>query len=86
MCLMALLRHLERALIDRKIFTMQFEKVWGAASTTAQKWYDEGCRTLEDVRNRTDLTTQQVWLPMFELLCSQSSFQQTCLDDGLALP
>jgi len=39
---------------------LQFASVWGAAHATAIKWYRDGCRTLDDVRARTDLTQQQV--------------------------
>lgn len=39
---------------------MQFLKVWGAAEATCQRWYNAGCRTLDDIRARTDLTEQQV--------------------------
>ena len=38
---------------------LKFAKVWGAAHKTAIKWYDDGCRSLDDVRERKDLTTQQ---------------------------
>ncbi|KAL3133282.1 hypothetical protein ABBQ38_007162 [Trebouxia sp. C0009 RCD-2024] len=37
-----------------------FLKVWGAAEATCQRWYNAGCRTLDDIRARTDLTEQQV--------------------------
>ena len=39
---------------------MQFLKVWGAAEATCMRWYAAGCRTLDDVRARNDLTEQQV--------------------------
>lgn len=39
---------------------MQFLKVWGAAEATCQRWYNAGCRTLDDIRARSDLTEQQV--------------------------
>lgn len=35
-------------------------KVWGAGDVTARKWYREGCRTLEDIRARSDLSQQQL--------------------------
>lgn len=41
------------------VFT-QFLKVWGAAEATCLRWYAAGCRTLDDVRARSDLTEQQV--------------------------
>ncbi|KAL3149104.1 hypothetical protein ABBQ32_001946 [Trebouxia sp. C0010 RCD-2024] len=37
-----------------------FLKVWGAAEATCQRWYNAGCRTLDDIRARSDLTEQQV--------------------------
>ncbi|KAK9820567.1 hypothetical protein WJX72_011724 [[Myrmecia] bisecta] len=37
----------------------QFMAVWGAAEATAERWYNDGARTLDDVRKRTDLTEQQ---------------------------
>lgn len=36
-----------------------FASVWGCGDIVAAKWYHEGCRTLDDVRKRTDLTMQQ---------------------------
>ena len=39
---------------------MQFLKVWGAAEATCLRWYAAGCRTLDDVRARNDLSEQQV--------------------------
>lgn len=39
---------------------MQFLKVWGAAEATCRRWYNAGCRTLDDIRARNDLTEQQV--------------------------
>ncbi len=36
-----------------------FESVWGASTSTAEKWHAQGCRTLEDVQARDDLTNQQ---------------------------
>lgn len=38
----------------------QFLKVWGAAEATCQRWYTAGCRTIDDLRARNDLTEQQV--------------------------
>ncbi|KAA6420117.1 MAG: DNA polymerase lambda [Trebouxia sp. A1-2] len=37
-----------------------FLKVWGAAEATCLRWYASGCRTLDDIRARADLTEQQV--------------------------
>eukprot|EP00877_Chromochloris_zofingiensis_P009472 jgi/Chrzof1/4779/Cz14g26050.t1 len=36
-----------------------FAAVWGAGESTAQKWYAAGCRTLDDIRRRSDLTVLQ---------------------------
>ncbi|CAL4156672.1 unnamed protein product, partial [Meganyctiphanes norvegica] len=37
-----------------------FMGVWGAGPTTAKAWYMQGLRTLDDVRNSTNLTQHQV--------------------------
>ncbi|XP_025736689.1 DNA polymerase lambda isoform X2 [Callorhinus ursinus] len=36
-----------------------FSNIWGAGTKTAQMWYQQGFRTLEDIRNQASLTTQQ---------------------------
>jgi hypothetical protein len=36
-----------------------FREVWGAGEASCSKWYAAGCRTLDDVRARDDLTQQQ---------------------------
>ncbi|BDA51434.1 probable DNA polymerase lambda at C-terminar half [Coccomyxa sp. Obi] len=36
-----------------------FMEVWGTGDATAERWYRDGCRSLEDVRGRSDLSTQQ---------------------------
>jgi hypothetical protein len=36
-----------------------FLEVWGAGEEVASRWYAAGCRTLEDVRRRGDLTGMQ---------------------------
>ncbi|BDA51429.1 probable DNA polymerase lambda at N-terminal half [Coccomyxa sp. Obi] len=36
-----------------------FMEVWGTGDATAERWYRDGCRSLEDVRGRSDLSMQQ---------------------------
>ncbi|XP_068817540.1 DNA polymerase lambda [Capricornis sumatraensis] len=36
-----------------------FSNIWGAGTKTAQMWYNQGFRSLEDIRNHACLTTQQ---------------------------
>ncbi|KAM6184186.1 DNA polymerase lambda isoform 1-T1 [Erethizon dorsatum] len=36
-----------------------FSNIWGAGTKTAQMWYHQGFRSLEDVRNLASLTAQQ---------------------------
>ncbi|XP_074089985.1 DNA polymerase lambda isoform X2 [Macrotis lagotis] len=36
-----------------------FSNIWGVGSKTAQMWYQQGFRTLEDIQSRATLTTQQ---------------------------
>ncbi|XP_036120828.1 DNA polymerase lambda [Molossus molossus] len=36
-----------------------FSNIWGAGTKTAQMWYHQGFRSLEDIRNQASLTTQQ---------------------------
>ncbi len=38
----------------------QMLEVWGAGESTARRWQQEGCHSLQDVEARSDLTTQQV--------------------------
>ncbi|XP_015203113.2 DNA polymerase lambda isoform X1 [Lepisosteus oculatus] len=37
-----------------------FTNIWGVGSKTAQMWYQQGFRTLEDIRTKAALTSQQV--------------------------
>ncbi|KAK9865403.1 hypothetical protein WJX84_007229 [Apatococcus fuscideae] len=37
-----------------------FSQVWGVAETSSERFYREGCRTLDDLRQRSDLTDTQV--------------------------
>ncbi|XP_047616375.1 DNA polymerase lambda isoform X2 [Phacochoerus africanus] len=36
-----------------------FSNIWGAGTKTAQLWYHQGFRSLEDIRNQASLTAQQ---------------------------
>ncbi|XP_029788285.1 DNA polymerase lambda isoform X2 [Suricata suricatta] len=36
-----------------------FSNIWGAGAKTARMWYQQGFRTLEDIRSQASLTTQQ---------------------------
>ncbi|KAL4639972.1 DNA polymerase lambda [Arapaima gigas] len=36
-----------------------FSNIWGAGVKTAKMWYQQGFRTLDDVRNKAQLTSQQ---------------------------
>lgn len=36
-----------------------FSNIWGAGTKTAQMWYHQGFRSLEDIRNQASLTAQQ---------------------------
>ncbi|XP_040848210.1 DNA polymerase lambda [Ochotona curzoniae] len=36
-----------------------FSNIWGAGSKTAQMWYQQGFRSLEDIRSQASLTAQQ---------------------------
>nr|XP_019580512.1 PREDICTED: DNA polymerase lambda isoform X1 [Rhinolophus sinicus]XP_019580513.1 PREDICTED: DNA polymerase lambda isoform X1 [Rhinolophus sinicus]XP_019580514.1 PREDICTED: DNA polymerase lambda isoform X1 [Rhinolophus sinicus] len=36
-----------------------FSNIWGAGTKTAQMWYHQGYRSLEDIRNQASLTSQQ---------------------------
>ncbi|XP_072476643.1 DNA polymerase lambda isoform X2 [Notamacropus eugenii] len=36
-----------------------FSNIWGVGSKTAQMWYQQGFRTLEDIQSKATLTTQQ---------------------------
>ncbi|XP_008268608.2 DNA polymerase lambda isoform X1 [Oryctolagus cuniculus] len=36
-----------------------FSNIWGAGTKTAQMWYQQGFRSLEDIRSQASLTTQQ---------------------------
>lgn len=37
-----------------------FSNIWGAGVKTAQSWYQQGFRSLDDIRSKANLTTQQV--------------------------
>lgn len=54
------LRKLEQFQSQDKVVALNlFNKIWGVGPATAEKWVQQGCRTLDDVRSRSDLTTQQ---------------------------
>ncbi|CAI9554404.1 unnamed protein product [Staurois parvus] len=36
-----------------------FSNIWGAGVKTAQSWYQQGFRSLDDIRSKANLTTQQ---------------------------
>ncbi|XP_055991418.1 DNA polymerase lambda-like [Sorex fumeus] len=36
-----------------------FSNIWGAGTKTAQMWYQQGFRSLDDIRDQVPLTTQQ---------------------------
>lgn len=40
----------------------QFSTVWGTGEKGAEAWWSQGCRTLDDLRGRDDLSAQQVML------------------------
>ncbi|KAL4244509.1 DNA polymerase type-X family protein [Abortiporus biennis] len=39
--------------------TLLFTGIYGVGPTTAHKWFNQGCRTLEDIRNKITLTKAQ---------------------------
>ena len=39
---------------------VQFLTVWGTGEKGAEMWWSQGCRTLQDLRGRDDLSAQQV--------------------------
>jgi len=42
-------------------------RVWGIGQSTAERWYQQGCRTLDDLRQLPSLTeVQQVGLKYFD--------------------
>ena len=43
-------------------------RVWGCADSTARKWWSEGCRTIDDVRNKASGLTaiQQIGLKYYD--------------------
>ena len=69
---------------------MQFASVWGAGQKTAERWWAEGCRSLDDVRLRTDLTEQQAgsipFRPCIKGPCSWNSWYARCPDQLLISP
>lgn len=54
-----------------------FTRVWGAGPTAAGNWYEQGCRTLEDLNEKAHLTRQQkVGLRLFHDLDERMSRQE----------
>eukprot|EP00891_Asterochloris_glomerata_P001994 jgi/Astpho2/1994/Aster-00502 len=45
---------------ERQSALQLFQRIFGAGEVVSQKWYNDGCRTLVDVRRRSDLTEQQL--------------------------
>lgn len=62
------LRKVEELCSDQKTQVLNmFCKVWGAGPSAAEHWYQLGCRTLEDVKEKAKLTKQQqIGLKHFE--------------------
>lgn len=48
-----------KADLERQSIIETFEKVWGAGPQAAQKWYNKGYRTLEDICHDPSLTKQK---------------------------
>ncbi|XP_078499745.1 DNA polymerase lambda isoform X2 [Lissotriton helveticus] len=47
--------------INESVGVMEiFSNIWGAGVKTAQMWYQQGFRSLEDIRTKATLTSQQV--------------------------
>ncbi|XP_069095660.1 DNA polymerase lambda isoform X2 [Pleurodeles waltl] len=47
--------------IDESVGVMEiFSNIWGAGVKTAQMWYQQGFRSLNDIRTKATLTSQQV--------------------------
>lgn len=45
---------------DSKTISLQiFTNIWGVGPSTAENWYQVGCRTLDDVRDKVALSKQQ---------------------------
>ncbi|GIL98812.1 hypothetical protein Vretimale_4007, partial [Volvox reticuliferus] len=44
---------------EKQVTIRKFMQVWGCGESTARRWWASGSRSLDDVRQRTDLTAQQ---------------------------
>lgn len=44
---------------DEMRIKQMFMMIWGAGAKRVNTWYDDGCRTLEDLKDRDDVTNQQ---------------------------
>uniref|UniRef100_A0A8C3SKR7 DNA polymerase n=1 Tax=Chelydra serpentina TaxID=8475 RepID=A0A8C3SKR7_CHESE len=49
------LDHISTATLSLEVFS----NIWGAGAKTAQMWYQQGFRTLDDIRTKAPLTSQQ---------------------------
>ena len=52
---------------------VQFLTVWGTGEKGAEAWWSQGCRTLDDLRARSDLSTQQVCMHLTPALATRGS-------------
>ena len=50
---------------------VQFLTVWGTGEKGAEAWWSQGCRTLDDLRARSDLSAQQVLHASHTGTCNQ---------------
>uniref|UniRef100_A0A2R5LF19 DNA polymerase lambda n=1 Tax=Ornithodoros turicata TaxID=34597 RepID=A0A2R5LF19_9ACAR len=62
------LRKLEQFQSQENVSALNlFNKIWGVGPATAERWVQQGCRSLDDIKSRSDLTKQQeIGLKHFE--------------------
>ncbi|KAJ1526281.1 hypothetical protein ONE63_009435 [Megalurothrips usitatus] len=54
------LRKVSEVCSDEKTRTLElFTNIWGVGPSTADSWYQQGCRSLNDVRDKVSLSKQQ---------------------------